>query len=410
MMAITNGRGGAFQVTLPREKSFIAPFAGFQATSLLIFALLLLQSCGTQSAEMAFHAGTDNIRNQVFEVKADAPQTIVAENGTIIAIPAGAFIDEMGNSLSGNIQFQLKEANRDYEILTGGLVTQTGNDLLASGGMYMFQAFQNGKAVKINPSVGIYAYMPTDKKDPAMGLYRGNFDDSKLDWKLTSKKEGGIPRCDESKFTRKQCKKCENLVKLANKIKPAKKPKKNDYYAKRHYWENGVLYFASSGSRKTVLSQAGIDECKDYLAATEKGRDLLATVDQYKEEWKDRVGEYYSYKIDSLGWYNIDKLVKEDIITFNGKVVDDAGQPVAGATVHLYCKDKDLKVHTSTTAADGSFALQFVPGRNFMLYAYEKGRVGKGSYQLASAGQQVESVQLAQIEPEAVKSYLQDLM
>ena len=66
---------------------------------------------------------------------------------------------------------------------------QTGNDLLASGGMYMFQAFQNGNAVKINPSVGIYAYMPTDKKDPAMGLYRGNFDDSKLDWKLTSKKE-----------------------------------------------------------------------------------------------------------------------------------------------------------------------------------------------------------------------------
>jgi hypothetical protein len=407
MMAIANGRGEAFQVTLPREKSF---FAGFQLPSLMVLAMFLLHSCGPKPAEMTFHAGTYNIRNQVFEVKADAPQTIVAENGTIIAIPAGAFIDEMGNSLSGNIQFQLKEANRDFEILTGGLVTQTGNDLLASGGMYMFQAFQNGKAVQINPSVGIYAYMPTDKKDPAMGLYRGNFDDSKLDWKLTSKKEGGIPRCDESKFTRKQCKKCENLVKLANKIKPAKKPKKSDYYAKRHYWENGVLYFASSGSRKTVLSQAGIDECKDYLAATEKGRDLLATVDQYKEEWKDRVGEYYSYKIDSLGWYNIDKLVKEDIITFNGKVVDDAGQPVAGATVHLYCKDKDLKVHTSTTAADGSFALQFVPDRNFMLYAYEKGRVGKGSYQLASAGQQVESVQLAQLQPEAVKAYFQDLM
>jgi hypothetical protein len=51
-----------------------------------------------------------------------------------------------------------------------------------------------------------------------------------------------------------------------------------------------------------------------------------------------------------------------------------------------------------------------VPDRNFMLYAYEKGRVGKGSYQLASAGQQVESVQLAQLQPEAVKAYFQDLM
>lgn len=376
----------------------------------MVFGLIFLQSCNKNVGQGSFHAGPQHIRNQMFDIQADQPQTIVAQNGTIIAIPAGAWMDEMGNTLKGKVQFQLKEANRDYEILTGGLVTQTGNDLLASGGMYMFQAFQNGKAVQINPSVGIYAYMPTDKKDPAMGLYRGNFDDSKLDWKLTSKKEGGIPRCDESKFTRKQCKKCENLVKLANKIKPAKKPKKNDYYAKRHYWENGVLYFASSGSRKTVLSQAGIDECKDYLAATEKGRDLLATVDQYKEEWKDRIGEYYSYKIDSLGWYNIDKLVKDDIITFNGKVVDDSGQPVAGATVHLYCKDKDLKVHTSTTAADGSFALQFVPGRNFMLYAYEKGRVGKGSYLLANAGQQVASLQVAELQPEAVKAYLQDLM
>lgn len=373
-------------------------------------ALMILQSCGIQSSERIFQAGSHHIRNQVFDIKADAPQTVVAENGTIIAIPANAFIDEMGNSLTGNVQFQLKEANRDYEILTGGLVTQTGNDLLASGGMYMFQAFQNGKAVKINPAVGIYAYLPTDKKDPAMGLYRGNFEDSKLDWKLTSKKEGGIPRCDESKFTRKQCKKCESLLKLANRIKPAKKPKKDDYYAKRHYWENGVLYFASSGSRKTVLSQATIDDCKAYLDGTEKGRDLLATVDQYKEEWKDRIGAYYSYRIDSLGWYNIDKLVQEEVITFTGKVVDDGGDPVAGAQVHLYCKDGDLKVHTSTTAADGSFELKFVPGRNFMLYAYEKGRVGKGSYQLAGAGQQVESVQLADLEPDAVKTFLADLM
>ncbi len=377
-----------------------------------LMALLLLQACGTHPSSGNIRLGEHNLRTQSFEFAADKPQVLVGTNGTLLAIPAGAFMDDMGNTLGGKVTLQMKEANKDVEILTGGLVTQTGNELLASGGMYMFQALQNGKPVKINPAVGIYTYLPTDKKDPAMGLYRGNFNDSKLDWKLTSKKEGGIPRCDESKFTKKHCKKCENLLKMANKIKPKKKPAKSDYYAKRHYWENGVLYFASSGSRKPIMSQGTIDECKSYLDGNEKGRDLLATIDNYKAEWKDRVGEYYSYKIDSLGWYNIDKLVKEDVITFNGKVLDADGSPVAGASVHLYCKDGDLKVHTSTTAADGSFELKFVPGRNFMLYAYEKGRVGKGSYALqgSSSGQQVAAVKLADLQPEQVKSYLQDLM
>ena len=140
---------------------------------------------------------------------------------------------------------------------------------------------------------------------------------------------------------------------MANKIKPKKKPAKSDYYAKRHYWENGVLYFASSGSRKTIMSQATIEECKSYLDGTVKGRDLLATIDNYKEEWKDRIGEYYSYKIDSLGWYNIDKLVKEDVITFNGKVIDENGDPVAGANVHLYCKDGDLKKYLKKREREG---------------------------------------------------------
>lgn len=414
-MADVKGQGLAFQEAQPCRKSIVQSSSkrsrATVAWSALLLALLL-QACGSQVPDRNLRPGAHNLRTQQFVVATDKPQVLVAENGTLLAIPAGAFMDAMGNTVAGNVTFQLKEANRDVEILTGGLITQTGNELLASGGMYMFQALQNGKPVQLNPAVGIYAYMPTAKKDPAMGLYKGDFNDSKLDWKLTSKKEGGIPQCDESKFTRQQCKKCENLVKMANRIKPQKKPKKNDYYAKRHYWENGVLYFASSGSRKPIMSQGTIDECKSYLEATEKGQDLLATIDRYKEEWKDRIGEYYSYKIDSLGWYNIDKLVKEDIITFKGKVLDEDGDPIAGAHVHLYCKDADLKVHTSTTAADGSFELQFVPGRRFMLYAYEKGRLGKGSYQLqdAGSGQQVAAVQLADLEPAAAKAYLQDLM
>ena len=49
--------------------------------------------------------------------------------------------------------------------------------------------------------------------------------------------------------------------------------------------------------------------------------------------------------------------------TVNGKVIDDEGNPVSGANVHLYCKDSDLRVHTSTTAADGTFEMKSCDNR-----------------------------------------------
>jgi hypothetical protein len=376
-----------------------------------LLAISMLTACGSHQPQSQLRPGAHNIPNQDFEIKANESKVIVGQHGTIIAIPAGAFMDRMGNPVQGSLTFRLKEANRDLDILVGDLITQTGENMLASGGMYMLQATQNGKALQINPAVGIYASFPTDKKDPRMGLYKGDFDDAKLDWKLTDAKEKGIPRCDASKYTQKQCKKCANLVKMANRIKPKKKPKTSEYYAKRHYWENGVLYFASSGSRKPVMSQDQIEECKAYLEANEKGRELLATVDQYKAEWKDRVGEYYQYQIYGLGWYNCDKLVQDELVTFSGQILNSDGKSMPGANVHLYCPDTDLRVHVSTVAADGNFSLQFVPGRQFMLYAYDKGKVAKGSFRLqAEKDQAITALQLKELQPEEVKTYLQDLM
>lgn len=411
MTAFAQNPGALHKAAISRN-GFSLPISKIILSISFLMTIAFLSSC-SQKFNSKVSLNSDNIETQSFGFDANQAQVIRGENGAILAIPANAFMDEMGNTITGKIDFRLKEANTDLAIVTGNLITRTGNELLATGGMYQIEAFQNGKALVLNPQIGIQAYLPAKGgKNSEMGLYKGESSASKLDWKLTGQKESDIPQCDTDKASRKHCKKCENLLKMAKHIKPGKKPAKNEYYAKRHYWENGRLYFASSGSKKPILSQAQLDECKAYLEATEKGRDLLATVEDYKRKWKDEIGAYYSYKLDALGWYNIDRLVKEDVFTFKGKVIDDNGNPVPNANVHLYCKDDDLKVHTSALANNGEFELKFAPGRNFLIYVYQDGLVGKGNFKLESKaeGQNIGQVSVAQMDPEAVDGFLKTLL
>jgi hypothetical protein len=356
--------------------------------------------------------GTQNIATEQFVVDADKGGVITGKDGAVIAFPPGALLDEMGNTVKGPVNVYLKEARRDVDILVGGLVTMAGDQLLASDGMYMIDARAGGKTLKINPAIGIYGYFPTDKKQPDMRLYQGALDADKLDWRLTDATEKQLPFCDRDKASREKCKRCERLAKMSKKIKPGRKPKEEDYYVKRYVWENGKMYFYSSGSKKVVFSQEQLDDCADYLAASSRGAELLALVDQRKAEWKDRIGEYYEFQLKDLGWYNLDRAVKEKMMAFQGRIIDQDGQLQPGASVHMYCKDSDMRVHTAVVAEDGNFSLQFEEGRQIILFAYHNGEVGKQPLLLRQDGQSAGDIVLSQVDPESAShaDFLSDLM
>lgn len=375
-----------------RPLSLYALLAG---TLLSIF----LTGC-QQTTPPTLRLGSQNIATQQYVVDADKGGVIKGEQGTILAIPAGALLDSMGNAVHGPVEIVLKEARRDIDILAGGLITKAGGEILATDGMYMIDARANGKSLRLNPSVGIYASFPTSAKNPDMRLYQGAFDADKLDWRLLEAQEKIIPLCDRDKASREKCKRCERLAKMSKKIKPGKKPAKDDYWTKRYVWENGKMYFYSSGSKSPVFTQEQLDDCADYLAGTQRGQELNALVEQYKAEWKDRIGEYYSYQLQDFGWYNIDRAVKEELVTFKGRVIDRDGTPMAGAKVHLFCKDPALRIHVNTVAEDGSFELQFERGRQFMLYAYEKGQIGKKTATLRVEGETIDDLVLAEVDPD----------
>lgn len=370
-----------------------------------------LAGCGRPAVSQV-RLGSQNIATQQFTVDASTGGVVQGAHGALLVIPAGAFTDSLGNAVTGPVQFLLKEARRDVDILAGGLVTMSGDQILASDGMYMIDARLNGRRLKLNPNAGVYAYLPTDQKQPGMRLYKGDFGADKLDWTLTDAQEKEIPFCDRDKASREKCKRCERLAKMVKKIKPGKKPKSDDYYAKRHVWENGKLYFYSSGSRQALFSQEQLDDCADYLATSANGQALLAEVDKAKAEWKDRIGEYYTYQLKDFGWYNIDRTVPDKVVAFKGRIIDKDGMALDGAQVRLYCKDKDMRVHVSTVAKDGSYSFQFEEGRSVTLYAYLGGMVGKQRIEVRDNGLSVDDLVLVQMDPGTTfhQGFLDELM
>lgn len=355
------------------------PRLPFWAAPLL--ALTLLAACSS-SRETQHQFGTSHqkLAAQLFCLSADSATVITGSNGFILAVAPGAFMDSLGNPVHGNLLLQLREARTMPQILGAGLETRAGNKLLATNGMYSIDAFAGGKRLRVNPDVGLYAFFPTDKKDPAMGLYSGENNWDKLDWKLIANEEYSIPDCGSNEErSKKKCKRCEYLVNKMGKLKPGKKlSEDNDrYWRDRYYWENGVMYFFSSGKSTPVYSQQELDDCKDWLNNSAKGRKLLAMVEEVKKDQAENAGDYYAYRLQNMGWYNIDKIVKSELVSFNGLVTGSDGKPVSGAQVHLLCTDEKNRIHVVTTADDGTFTMEFIAGQDFVLYAHQRDQVGR---------------------------------
>lgn len=377
----------------------------------LLFLLIGMMGCSKKPAGNLIETGSEQLETQVFKVDMEKGDIVFGKNGTMLAIPAGSMIDSMGNTVSGQVEVHLKEAFTMKDMFFSGLQTMSDQGLLTTDGSYEIEAFQNGKQLKLDPSVGIYAYFPTDgEKDKEMGLYAGNMEEGDVKWKLTGQGEEGLETCDKDKKNRKRCRSCKYLMKIAKKGDLNKKPEKNnEYWAKRHYWENGVLYYYSSGSAQPIMSKKRLEECREYLQKSDKGRELLAAVDDITRKQIEDVGNYYAFRIQKFGWYNIDKLVKAELVAFNGKIVDEDGDPVEGAKVHLFSKEN--KIHLLETAEDGSFTFRYQRGEKVMLYAHQQNMIGKQEIVVPDGDNgTIRSLAVNEIEPSEMDHLLADLM
>ncbi|HBG69481.1 MAG: hypothetical protein A2W93_01290 [Bacteroidetes bacterium GWF2_43_63] len=121
--------------------------------------------------------------SQFFEIDNRRDTVLEGEQGTIMILPKGCFVNSEGEPVSGNIRIELAEAYSPDDMLGSNLTTTSDGNPLITDGMIFFNATVSGKQLGIRNENPVHIEMPTPDKKPGMMVYEGVRDDSgKVNW------------------------------------------------------------------------------------------------------------------------------------------------------------------------------------------------------------------------------------
>lgn len=123
-----------------------------------------------------------NIPIQYFQIPSHGSVQL-SQQGVLISVPKAAFLKD-GKPYTENVILQYQEAIRGIDIVTSGLSTMTGSDLLETQGMFSVTGYtEAGETLLFNPEVGVYLQAPVDDCKSGMQLYDGEtLEDGSIDW------------------------------------------------------------------------------------------------------------------------------------------------------------------------------------------------------------------------------------
>lgn len=130
-----------------------------------------------------------DIKNESYYVNADNGGKIKHHTGTEITIPEGAFMDEEGNIIKGEVEIQYREFHDQADIFLSGIPMEYDSagekSIFESAGMMEIRGFQNGKRLKIVPDKNFLICMHTKNPDPKFNVYY--LDEKKEKWDYEGK-------------------------------------------------------------------------------------------------------------------------------------------------------------------------------------------------------------------------------
>ncbi len=178
---------------LLRNGGFSAIIAVVIATTFLVFSNRKEVETPKQAQEMApisqdvkmrldNNQDFSNIPIQYFQIPSQGSVQLSSQ-GVLISVPEKAFLKDE-KPFTGNVILQYQEAIRGIDIVTSGLSTMTGDDLLETQGMFSVTGYtEDGKPLEFNPKVGVYLQAPVDDCKSGMQLYDGKkLEDGSIDW------------------------------------------------------------------------------------------------------------------------------------------------------------------------------------------------------------------------------------
>lgn len=133
--------------------------------------------------DVAAYAASVLAPAQVFRVRTGRDTVLVGQQGTVLAVPAGAWDLPAGG---GPVRLELREFHSTPDIVLAGLSTASGPNLLETGGMVYLNATAGEQPVALRPGQRLLLRLPTARKLDGMQLFAGvgSQPPHGLDWQL----------------------------------------------------------------------------------------------------------------------------------------------------------------------------------------------------------------------------------
>jgi hypothetical protein len=120
---------------------------------------------------------------QTFTINPAKGKTIEGNQGTLIIVPANAFIDGGNQLVTKPVTFQLVEATKLQDIVLYNLGTMSDGKRLETGGMLYMDFTCMGKKVTVSPKRPLYIEVPTKEVKKGMQAFKGEVKEGKVNWK-----------------------------------------------------------------------------------------------------------------------------------------------------------------------------------------------------------------------------------
>lgn len=123
-------------------------------------------------------------KSKSYKVETTEPSEVTTETGTVLKIPANAFVDEQGNVIQGEVTINYREFQDPIDFLTSGIpMTLNHNGNFAfynSAGMFEIDAQYKGNAVDLQAGKEIEVSMEMSQQLNNLNFYE--YDETKKAW------------------------------------------------------------------------------------------------------------------------------------------------------------------------------------------------------------------------------------
>ncbi len=156
---------------------------------LIILTALIATSClfpgEEEDLDVAF-ARISNRKNPVqhFVVNSEATIIVNGRLGTRIEIQPGSLVTMDGETVSGEIEIELKEIYTPAEMIFNNITTTNNGHLLSSSGMVHIEASASGQDLKVKQGDYIEVRFPMQVETPYMRAYLGEESANGINWEL----------------------------------------------------------------------------------------------------------------------------------------------------------------------------------------------------------------------------------